>query len=276
METVYWKTNFNSGGERGRGMWSWRDKRGWEVLREYRALTQLSRKGGPLVVQGALAASFPFQVSAKAPRGSSASKISILSIDQANSPVRSMLEEECVGQDRTWDAPRKLCKESQTAPTLPPTGGAAAPPDRETDFRAAARGRRLTVRDVQDALRLGLDLDAPLGARSGRTALMHAVAARAPGATAVVKYLIDSGADVDAKDKKGKTALMRAAQQGSDKMVKALLRRGADARARDLRGRTALDYCAGHRRKSGESRKCARRLRAALAAQLPLSSAHTG
>ena len=85
-------------------------------------------------------------------------------------------------------------------------------------------------------------------------------AATAPGSPAVVKYLIDSGADVDVVDEKGKTALMWAAQHGRPAMVKALLRRGADARRRDRKGRTALHYCTKSRKKRGESKKCAARL----------------
>lgn len=55
-----------------------------------------------------------------------------------------------------------------------------------------------------------------------------------------VDELVKKGADVNAKDKGGKTALMQAAQRGKSAVVGALLENGADPNARDKDGHTAL------------------------------------
>ena len=55
----------------------------------------------------------------------------------------------------------------------------------------------------------------------------------------VVKY----GADINAKDNNGRTALMYAvAFNPNPEVVKYLLAHGADAKITDLQGKTALDY----------------------------------
>ena len=53
------------------------------------------------------------------------------------------------------------------------------------------------------------------------------------GDTEEVKLLIEKGADVDAKDWKGRTALMGAALKGHTETVKLLIEKGADVNARD-------------------------------------------
>lgn len=59
----------------------------------------------------------------------------------------------------------------------------------------------------------------------------------------LVAVLVDAGADVNARDRQGSTALMSAAQHGNPRSVKRLLVAGADATARrDGDGLTALDF----------------------------------
>ena len=58
--------------------------------------------------------------------------------------------------------------------------------------------------------------------------------------TAILKILLDAGADANAKDTYGITALMFASEKGHDTCVKLLLDAGADANAKDNNGRTAL------------------------------------
>ena len=55
-----------------------------------------------------------------------------------------------------------------------------------------------------------------------------------------VKYLIKSGADVNAKDANGKSVLMWAGQNGDLKIVKTLIDNGADIHVVDVDGKTAL------------------------------------
>ncbi|GKZ32275.1 hypothetical protein AbraIFM66950_001568 [Aspergillus brasiliensis] len=70
----------------------------------------------------------------------------------------------------------------------------------------------------------------------GRNPLHHA--ATAPAAA----WLIDHGADVDATDTEGRTALMLASEQGNEKLVTLLLSRNANPRAQTKTRQTALHY----------------------------------
>ena len=74
---------------------------------------------------------------------------------------------------------------------------------------------------------------------SGKTALHIAARVyRTKGVTA----LLDAGADVSAEDTKGNSALHIAAVWGHESAVAALLAAGADTRATNSNGDTALDY----------------------------------
>jgi ankyrin repeat protein len=68
------------------------------------------------------------------------------------------------------------------------------------------------------------------------------LAAAKAGKTAKVRDLIKAGASVNAKDDKGKTALMWAARNGRTKTVETLIDKGADVNAKDDEGMTALDW----------------------------------
>lgn len=58
----------------------------------------------------------------------------------------------------------------------------------------------------------------------------------------IVEILTAEGANVNAKEKYGFTALMLAAMEGHADMVKMLLSKGANVRARDNNGKTALKH----------------------------------
>ena len=66
------------------------------------------------------------------------------------------------------------------------------------------------------------------------------MAAASSGRTDMVKFLIDKGADVNARDKQGTTALMAAAFGGHVPTGRLLLDRKADVNMADVSGRTAL------------------------------------
>jgi uncharacterized protein YraI len=65
--------------------------------------------------------------------------------------------------------------------------------------------------------------------------------ASAKGHKDVVKLLVDRGANVNAKTTTGITPLIAAASAGDADIVKLLLEKGADASAKDQQGRTALN-----------------------------------
>ena len=60
----------------------------------------------------------------------------------------------------------------------------------------------------------------------------------------MIDVLVEFNVDLDAKDRHGQTALLKAAQTKSDgaARVKALIGHGADVRAKDLKGRTVLHH----------------------------------
>lgn len=60
------------------------------------------------------------------------------------------------------------------------------------------------------------------------------------GHTEIVEFLIGKGAEINAKNEPGMTALMIAAYNGQTASVKALIDGGADTNAKDKDGHTAL------------------------------------
>jgi ankyrin repeat protein len=76
---------------------------------------------------------------------------------------------------------------------------------------------------------------------NGETAL-HKAASR--GHEAVIRALVYSGANVNAKNEDGWTALHRAAMGGHEAVVRLLVDSGADARAKDKSGQTVLHSAA--------------------------------
>ena len=62
------------------------------------------------------------------------------------------------------------------------------------------------------------------------------------GHFAALKSLLENGADVNAIDDSGETALMKAAKMGDAMTINILLNNGADINSKDLSGKTALIY----------------------------------
>jgi hypothetical protein len=65
------------------------------------------------------------------------------------------------------------------------------------------------------------------------------------GDAEMVRTALANGADVNARDVGGKTALMRAAQDGHATVIQLLLSQAADVHAKDPHARTALSYAIG-------------------------------
>jgi ankyrin repeat protein len=91
-----------------------------------------------------------------------------------------------------------------------------------------------TVDMLQRDLASGADVNAK--DQDGRTALMMATS------PAIIDFLVVHGANINARDNDGNSALLRAASSVLDQadVVTALLEHGADVNARDKNGRTAL------------------------------------
>jgi ankyrin repeat protein len=87
----------------------------------------------------------------------------------------------------------------------------------------------------------GADVNAADG--EGRTALMSA---SSKGGLEETKYLLDSAGNVNTRDNIGVTALILAAENGHADLVNLLLDKGADLKAKDNSGWTAL-MCAADR-----------------------------
>jgi ankyrin repeat protein len=111
-------------------------------------------------------------------------------------------------------------------------------------FVAATHG---TPAEVRAALAYGIPVDVRdrLG---GGTALILAASSGGPHAAENIRTLLDHGADVNASNGFGNTALMLAAEKGHAEAVALLLQRGADVDATNNRGRTALQMAAKHGR----------------------------
>jgi ankyrin repeat protein len=68
---------------------------------------------------------------------------------------------------------------------------------------------------------------------------------RSPGAERAVTYLLDAGADINAVNEADFTALHGAAYRGLNEVIKILVDRGANMNARDFRGRTPYRLAEG-------------------------------
>jgi ankyrin repeat protein len=78
--------------------------------------------------------------------------------------------------------------------------------------------------------------------KTGWTPLHYAASAASVGQVAVIEFLLDHSAYIDAESPNGTTPLMMAAMYGSPEAVKMLIQAGADLTLKNQMGLTALDF----------------------------------
>jgi ankyrin repeat protein len=110
-------------------------------------------------------------------------------------------------------------------------------PDGFTPLTLACFFGRQTVTEM--LLARGADVNLPARNAARVQPLHSAVAARQ---FAIVERLLQSGADINAQQQDGFTALHAAAQNGQYEMVQLLIDYGADATVQTAAGKTAFDY----------------------------------
>ncbi len=97
------------------------------------------------------------------------------------------------------------------------------------------KGKIKSLEEIKELLKKGADMEAKN--RYGRTVLMTAAEW---GHLDVVKYLIENGADLEAIDRDRQTALFCAAKNETLEVCQYLIEQGADVKAKDNCGETAL------------------------------------
>lgn len=131
-----------------------------------------------------------------------------------------------------------------TAP--PPTGQTCTQQGKSPCTPASARTRNLfeaAKKHPCSAVKVIIEEGADINAKDsdGSTALMWAAWRNELDAA---KLLIQSGADVNAKDSKAVTALMYASEKNSHHVAKLLIEKGADINEKNNKGETALMWAA--------------------------------
>jgi len=134
----------------------------------------------------------------------------------------------------TEGAPGKILRTSSVAPKLAPRAGLNAEERLELNRKLFVATNKNDENAVKRLLKAGADANARND--QGETALRKARKVE------VAELLIANGADVDAKDCFGETALMWSSFHGYKQVVELLLARGADVNARNHDGRTALMF----------------------------------
>jgi len=103
--------------------------------------------------------------------------------------------------------------------------------------------------NLPDAARVLIESGADTRARLEVVGVDPLMAAAQVGNVPILESLLSAGADVQAKDAEGRTALIRAAEQGDPESIRRLLDTGADVNARDTKiGQSPLHTAAwkGH------------------------------
>jgi hypothetical protein len=149
------------------------------------------------------------------------------------------------------------------------TAAPAAPQEAQVIASQKANNKLLSavkegdVKEVKEAL--GERANPNAANRHGYTALMLAAMARdKEKGMEIAQILIAKGADIEATDSTGRTALMYAAQHGNIGVVEVLIESKANVYAKDKGGLTALSFARLDENVSEEARKAKRIIREIL------------
>lgn len=97
------------------------------------------------------------------------------------------------------------------------------------------------IQEIKPLVQLLLDRGADIAAKDKKGfTMLHSAASS--GSESLVRLLLDGNADTAAKDHEGKTALHTAARRGYKAVVQVLLDGGAEIAAKDNDGWTALEH----------------------------------
>ena len=131
----------------------------------------------------------------------------------------------------------------QRAGTATGSGTSAEPQPAPPRSRPDALHRAVLAGDI-DGLKAALETGVEVNARDGRgwTALMHAAN---KGYKLMVGPLLNAKADLDVQAADGATALFMAAVQGHSEIIELLVKAGADMFMRGPKGKTAVDVARG-------------------------------
>jgi len=115
----------------------------------------------------------------------------------------------------------------------------------QTDFLSYKFWKTTSLEEVRSAIEHGADIEAR--DKTGVTALMFAAGySHIPD---IITLLIKKGADLKARDMIGGTILMAAAGHNQEPdIITRLIKHGADIEARDRVGKTALMFASGYNR----------------------------
>jgi len=148
------------------------------------------------------------------------------------------------GDERGVDSDALLNREQDGASDGPPTLISAIESHEATSRRSSLRKTRQTLWDAaasghEAMVRLLLERGADTESKSGDgwTPLLYAAA---NGHETVVRLLLEKGADMESKDSHGRRPLWFAALNGREAIVRLLLEKGADMESKERNGRTPL------------------------------------
>lgn len=110
---------------------------------------------------------------------------------------------------------------------------------------ALCKSPGVTARAIEALLKAGADIEAR--DERGKSPLL--LVAGDIDNVGVIEVLLRAGADIEARDEKGKTPLIFAAERASyPEIINMLLKAGANAMAKDADGRAVLDYAKANKK----------------------------